>query len=1072
MPHQTVDSIAMSSVRDEEDVFVFPASFAQQRLWFLDQVEPGSAVYNIPKAFRLTGPLDAAVLVRALNEIVARHEALRTIFAAQDGEALQAVLPSVTLDVPTVDLRDIGDEATRESTARRLMAEEARTPFDLAVGLLIRATILRLGDDDHIFLLTAHHSIADGYSLAVLFTELSALYKAFVTGAPSPLEPVPIQYADYAMWQREWFQGETLERGLRYWRERLAGPLPVLALPTDRTRPAVQTSNGDFRMLSLDRQTVDRLHVVARGAGASLFMVMLAAFNALLLRYTGQDDILLGSPIANRDRPELEAAIGFYTNTVVYRTDLSGDPTFRELLHRVRAVAMEVFSYQDLPFEKVVEAVHPHRELSYSPVFQAMFAMQKSPDNALELPGMTFRAVPTASPTSRFDLMFELLEVPSGLQGFLEFNTDLFDTTTAERMLEHFRELVLGVAENPDAQLSELPLLTPSERRRVLSESNGERRTFGGPGTIHGMFAAEASRRPDEVAVEFEGRSLTYAQLDRQANQLAHHLRALGVTPDASVGVCLERGPAMVVALLGALKAGAAYLPMDPAFPPDRLAFMLGDAGVKVLLTENGVRDAFPEHTAAIVCLDSDWEPSITPLPETAPMVDVEPAALAYIIYTSGSTGKPKGVEVTHGAVVNFLNSMREVPGVHAGDRLVAVTTLSFDIAGLELYLPLVTGGRVIIASRETASDGIALLELMRTADASVMQATPATWRLLLDAGWMGTPGLRILVGGEAVPRDLANQLAERAAEVWNMYGPTETTIWSTTQRLTTGDGPVFIGRPIANTEVYVLDRHRQPVPAGVAGELYIGGAGVARGYRGRPDLTAERFVAHPFVADVGASDGARLYRTGDLVRFARDPRSEGALEFIGRLDFQVKVRGFRIELGEIETALLAHESVNQAIVAVRDDRLRDKRLVGYVTFRDGETVTQSELRRHLRQSLPEYMVPSLIQELDALPLTRNGKVDRNSLPDPFAQSDATDEEFSGPSTEMQQFIADVWRDVLGVARVGTRDNFFELGGHSLLSMRVMARIEQKIGRRLNPRAMVLQTLEQIASEAESLAAR
>ncbi len=1039
----------------DQDVFVFPASFAQQRLWFLDQVESGSAVYNIPSAFRLTGPLDPAVLTRALNAIVARHEALRTTFAAPDGTPMQVIAPALEIPVPLTDLRML-PAAEREAEALRIAYAQAGLGFDLARGPLVRAALIRLADDDHLFVLIVHHIVADGYSMAVLFRELTALYAALRGSRAPTLPPVPIQYADYVMWQREWFESGVVEKQLGFWRQQLTGDLPVLSIATDRPRPAVQTLRGDFLRISVPRELTAALAEIARQESGSVFMVLLAAFNVLLHRYTGQEDILIGSPIANRDRAEIEQAIGFYTNTVVYRTDLSGGPTFRDLLGRVRRAALGVFANQDAPFEKVVEAVRPSRDLSHNPLFQVMFAVQQSPDTALQLEGVKVSAVPVGSGTSKFDMLFELQEVSTGLQGMLEFNTDLFDRATIARMLEQYRVLLEGIAADPSRPVSELPLLPADEERRVLNEWNATAVDFGGPGCVHELFEREVDRAPDAIAAVFEGSALSYRELDRRANQLANHLRTLGVGPDVLVGLCVERSLEMLVALLGILKAGGAYLPLDPAYPSDRIGFMIEDSGIRVLVTTEALRDELlaADSALALVLLDADAD-ILAGAGDARPTSMTTGEHLAYTIYTSGSTGRPKGVQLPHSAVVNFLNTMRREPGLSEQDVLVAVTTLSFDIAGLELYLPLTTGARVVLASREVASDGVLLRELLAECGATAMQATPATYRLLLDAEWK-SKGLKALIGGEAVPRDLVEALLPRVGELWNMYGPTETTIWSTIHRLEP-NAPVLIGRPIANTDVYVLDRNRRPVPIGVPGELYIGGAGVARGYYNRPELTAERFVPHPF------REGTRLYRTGDLVRFTVD----GALEFLGRLDFQVKVRGFRIELGEIEAVLALEPAVRQAVVAVHEDRIGDKRLVAYVVYHPGESLTASELRRHLRDRLPEFMVPALVVELDALPLTQNGKVDRKALPNPFAHASARDDDFVEPRTPMEQFVAEVWREVLGVQRVGVRDNFFELGGHSLLSVRVLHRIESRIGRRLNPRAMILQTLEQIAAEAD-----
>lgn len=1041
----------------DQDVFVFPASFAQQRLWFLDQVEGGSAVYNIPSAFRLRGRLDHSGLEQALNQVVARHEALRTSFTTHDGVPMQVIVPTLHVPLRIEDLRAV-PESERERDAMRRATSLVAEPFDLEAGPLMRAALLRLADEDQLLVLTVHHIIADGYSMAVMFREITELYARRDRPQPAAdLSPVTIQYADYVLWQRDWFASGVVAKQLAFWTQTLAGELPVLALPTDQPRPAVQTLRGDFLRVEIPPDLTRELAALARQESASLFMVLLAAFNVLLYRYSGQQDILVGSPIANRDRAEIEQAIGFYTNTVVYRTDLTGEPTFRELLGRVRRVALGVFANQDVPFEQVVDAVRPNRDLSHTPLFQVMFAVQKAPDAALQLAGVDVTPVPVGCGTSKFDMLLELQETSAGLQGMLEFNTDLFDRHTMTRVLEHYRRVLEGVAADPARRVSELTLLPPHEEHRIVREWNSTDVAFDGPSCVHALFEREVDRVPGAIAAVFEESSITYAELERRANRLAHHLRSLGVAPDTLVGLYMDRSIEMLVALLGILKAGGAYVPLDPAYPSDRLVFMIEDSGLRVLVTSEPRSSDLPvrDDAGITVVLVDDLEIMVGARDER-PLSSARGEHLAYTIYTSGSTGRPKGVQLPHAAVVNFLNSMRVEPGIVESDTLLAVTTLSFDIAGLELYLPLTTGARVVIASREVASDGVLLSELLAASGATVIQATPATYRLLLDAGWKGSGRLKALIGGEAVPRDLVHQLLPNVRELWNMYGPTETTIWSTTQQLRAGE-PVLIGRPIANTDVYVLDAHRQPVPIGVPGELYIGGAGVARGYYNRPELTAERFVTHPF------RENARLYRTGDLVRFT----AEGALEFLGRLDFQVKVRGFRIELGEIEAVIARESAVRQSIVAVHEDRIGDKRLVAYVVYEPGQSMTASELRRMLRECLPDFMVPSLVVELDALPLTQNGKVDRKALPNPFAHSSTTDEEFVAPRTPTEQFIASVWQEILGVERVGLRDNFFALGGHSLLSVRVLHRIETRIGRRLNPRAMFLQTLEQIAAEAD-----
>ena len=1043
---------------DEDEVFAFPASFAQQRLWFLDQVDPGTSVYNIPQAFELQGPLRIELIQRALQEIVGRHEALRTTFGSTDGTPLQLVAATLRVDLPTVDLRHLPQEE-RLAEAQRLADQEAREPFSLEKGPLLRASVLVLGDEHHVLLLNVHHIVCDGWSLALLFHEVSELYRAFAAAEPSPLPDIPIQYPDYTLWQKEWLKGEELDRQLVYWREKLGGELPVLELPGDRGRPPLQSFQGGWIKFHLSKELTDGLAALARREGISLYMTLLGAFKVLLHRLSGQPEILVGSPIANRDRSEIENAIGFYTNTVVFRTDLSGGPTFRTVLGRIKENALGVYANQDVPLDKVVDAVRPDRGAGHNPLFQVMFGFQKAPDAALAIGGVKVTPLVVHSGTSKFDLLVEMQEIAAGMQCFLEYSLDLFDDTTAARFIEHFRTLLEGIVRDPERSVDDLPLLTEAERRRILVDWNATQADYPRTSCVHDLVTAQAIRTPDAIAVEFESETLTYRELDRGSDMLASHLRTLGVGPDVMVGVFLERSLEMVIGLLGILKAGGAYLPLDPSFPPDRVAYMVSDAQAPVILTQERLVPSLPAHDAKQVLLDSDWERiargGATDSGERSGR-RAGPDNLAYMIYTSGSTGKPKGVQIPHRAVVNFLTSMSREPGLTAADKLLAVTTLSFDIAGLELYLPLIVGGTVILASRDLATNGPELLAKLTSAGATVMQATPATWRMLLEAGWEGPSSLKILCGGEAWPASLATQLLERSTSLWNMYGPTETTIWSTCSQVTDADA-LLIGAPIANTQTYVLDSKLQPVPIGVAGELHIGGDGLALGYFNRPELTQEKFIPDPFRQE----PGARLYKTGDLARYLPN----GLLQYLNRSDNQVKVRGFRIELGEIEAVLAQHPAIRQPVVVVREDSAGDKRIVAYVVYQPVEAPTASELRKFLRGLLPDYMVPHLFVDLEVLPLTQNGKIDRRALPDPFQESSAPAEEYTAPRTPMEVFLADVWREVLKIERVGLRDNFFDLGGHSLLSMQVAYRIEKKTGRKLNPRSMVFQNLEQIAAE-------
>jgi len=1024
-------------VDSPSEVFAFPVSPGQQRLWFLEQFHPGTPLYNSPVAVRINGPLDIPVLERALNHIVQRHEILRTRFDLREGQPVQIVATSMQLQLVIADL-GLLPEPDREREARRAAREEAQRPFDLTRLPLLRTNLLRLSATEHIFVLTAHHIIFDGWSLTLFFRELAAIYERLRLEKEPALPDLPIQYADFAVWQRE--QAKSLEKELAWWKRRLSGGLPTLELPVDRPRAAVQTYRGAVSSLALPVNLRNALQELSRNESATLFMTLLAAFQTLLHRYTGQTDILVGSPVAGRSLTETEAVIGLFINTLVMRGDLSGNPTFRELLGHTRETAINAYANEDVPFERLVEELQPDRSLSRPPLFQVMFALERAPLESVNWPGLKLAQLELDSGTAKFDLTVYMTEGAERLTARVEYNTDLFDASTIERMLAHFKVLLEGVVADPNGRLSELPLLTSIERNQLLVEENRTRADYPAEKTLHEMIEAQVARTPDAVAVVFGEQRMTYRELDNGANQVACHLRRLGVRPETLVGVCLDRSPSMVAGVLGVLKAGGAYVPIDPSYPGERLAFMLEDSKVTVVVTQRSLRDALPKGKARYLCLDSECK-SIARENREKPDVVVNPGNLAYVIYTSGSTGKPKGVQIPHRAVVNFLSSMQRKPGLSDTDTLLAVTTLSFDIAALELYLPLTVGARIVLATREEAADGAQLASKISKANVTVMQATPATWRLLLDSGWSGSRSLRIFCGGEALSRELANRLCECGAELWNLYGPTETTIWSSAARIERGNSPIIIGRPIANTQLYVLDRQLQPVPAGVPGELFIGGDGLARGYLNRPALTAEKFIGHPFSDD----PDARLYRTGDLAR--RFP--DGGVELLGRVDHQVKIRGFRIELGEIESILLQFPKVREAVVVAREDTPAGRRLAAYVTTYRQTTVSLNELRRFLREKLPDYMVPAAFVVLDKLPLTPNGKVDRRALPAPEQDRLKSDTAFAAPRAGLEQTVAAIWEEVLSLKNPGADDNFFDLGGHSLQVVQVQNKLRDRLGAEL-----------------------
>jgi amino acid adenylation domain-containing protein len=1002
-----------------------PLSFAQERLWFIDRMEPGSAVYNIPVAWRLVGALDEAVLERALGEIVARHEALRTVFAEADDSPVQVIAPFGGFALPVEDLSGLG-EADRQAAVRRRAGEEAARPFDLSAGPLFRAALLRLGAEDHVLLLTVHHIVSDGWSMGVLYGELSALYEAYLVGGASPLPDLPVQYADYAVWQRERLQGDLLERQLGYWKERLADAPALLELPTDHPRPAVQTYRGAHEQIELPLELLERLQALGRSESATLFMTLLASFQVLLSKYCGSEDIVVGSPIAGRTRKEVEGLIGFFVNTLVLRTDLSGDPSFREVLRRARETTLGGYDHQEVPFERLVAELSPERSLGHSPLFQVVFALQNAVERGVALPGVEVSEAGAELASAKFDLFLTARTSAQGLRVGVTYSTDLFERATVERMLGHLARVLEQVAADADVRLSRLELLGETERTRLLALGEGPAPEFP-RATVDALFAQTAAGAPQAVALAWDGGRMTYAELDERANRLAHHLRRAGVAAGTRVGVCLERGPEMVVATLAALKAGGAYVPLDAAYPAERLAFMLADTAVPVLVTESALADRLPLHDARVIRVDDDAA-AIAAESSAAVQAETDPEAAAYVMYTSGSTGQPKGVEVPHRAIVRLVRGQDYI-SIDPSDVFLQLAPASFDAATLELWGPLLNGARLAIHPAEqpsVESIGRALAEHGIT----VLWLTAGLFHLVVEERIETLRGVRqLLAGGDvlSVPH-VRRVLAELpGTTLINGYGPTESTTFTCCHRIAAlpeAGASIPVGRPIANTYVRVLDAGMQPVPVGVPGELYAGGAGLALGYLNRPELTAEKFVSDPFVP------GARLYRTGDRVRWLAD----GTVEFLGRVDFQVKIRGFRVEPGEVEAVLRAWPGVREAAVVVREDT-GDRRLVAYVA---GE-VAVDELREHLRGQLPEHMLPGAIVRLDALPLTANGKLDRKALPAPEYAADA--DRYVAPRTPMEEVLAEIWAEVLGIERVGVEESFFELGGHSLLATRVLSRI-------------------------------
>ncbi|NEO42370.1 MAG: amino acid adenylation domain-containing protein [Moorea sp. SIOASIH] len=1031
-----------------------PLSWAQERLWFLNQLEGSSATYNMPGVVHITGNLKLNALQQALSEIVRRHEVLRTCFPTVNSTPRQVIDPEANLKIKVVDLQQL-EVTDRETLLQQQLQQSATTPFNLEIAPLIRCSLWQLNGTEYVFFLAMHHIVSDGWSIGIFIQELSILYQAFTQGEPSPLAELPIQYADFAVWQREYLSGEVLETQINYWQKQLNGAPELLQLPTDHPRPAVQTYRGATQTFTLSTDLTQKLQTLSGKSGTTLFMTLEAAFATLLYRYSGQSDILIGSPIANRNRSEIESIIGCFVNTLVLRNSLKDNPSFESLLTQVRETTLKAYEHQDVPFEQVVEALQPQRSLSHSPLFQVLFVLQNIPMGEVEIPGVTLSQLDIESTIAKFDLTLSITETNQGLVGSWEYNTDLFDGSTIERMAGHFQNLLSAIVENPQLSVAEFPLLSKAEQHQLLLEWNDTASEYSSNKCIHQLFESQVEKKPDAVAVMFENQQLTYQQLNQRANQLAHHLQSLGVGPEVLVGICVQRSVEMLVGLLGILKAGGAYVPLDPNYPLERLTYILADSSVEVLLTQQSLLESLPQNQAQVVCLDADGGAIERNSQENLDL-GVCSDNLAYAIYTSGSTGKPKGVQIQHKALVNFLESMQQKPGLESNDILLSVTTLSFDIAGLELYLPLITGARLVVVSREIAVDGILLAQSIEKYQVTTMQATPATWRLLLTAGWKGNKQLKILCGGEALDISIAEKLFKISQQVWNLYGPTEATIWSTVAQVDNdfNVSSVPIGRPINNTQVYILDKYLQPLPIGVPGELYIGGDGLARGYLNRPELTSGKFIPNSF----SNSQSERLYKTGDLARYG----SDGNIEFLGRIDNQVKVRGFRIELGEIESILNTYPQIQQAVVIATEDIPENKRLVAYVVKSD-ESLKTNQLRESLKQKLPEYMVPSAFVILDTLPLTPNGKVDHKALPAPDTAQ--LQENFVPPRDLVELQLTKIWSNILNICSVGVRDNFFDIGGNSLFAIRLMAQIEEQFQRNLSLATLFQgQTIEKLAT--------
>jgi amino acid adenylation domain-containing protein len=1036
----TPDQTGLQPIAHRDRALPVPLSQGQQRLWFMEQLHPGLPVYCESEAVRLRGELNVDALEQALNTIIARHEVLRSTVQVIE-EPTQVVHPSWPLKLKRIDLSQLASPE-RAAEVERLLVDEPRRLYHLEAESGIRAALLRLGPQEHVFILMMHHLVCDWSSEGIIWRELSALYRGFLHGEPPVLPPLPIQHGDYAAWQRQQLEETGFAEDLAYWEENLRGAPSLLELPADRPRPTAVSYRGARQRFRLDPALSEAVRNCSRQEKTSLFTVFAAALNILLHRYTGSEDILVGIPIADRDRPELQSVIGFLLQTHVLRTQLSPDLTFRDLLVRVQKGAIDLYTHRAVPFDQVVGRVQPERNLSYSPLFQVMINWRDRDQQLsfIGMEGLEIESLLAESRTSKFDLTLFLTDGGDAIWVELEYSTDLFDDDRMARLFGHYRTLLEAVAANPGQRIREFPLLTASERTQLLVDWNRTDVDYPKDLCLHQLIEAQAERTPEAVAVEFEGSQLRYRELNERANQLAHCLQGMGIGPDTLVGICMQRSLELVVALYAVLKAGGAYVPIDPEYPQERMAFMLQDADVPVLLTQARLAASLPPHNSRVVCVDGEWE-LIARESAANPAGKTDSSHLAYMIYTSGSTGRPKGAMNTHRGICNRLLWMQDQYRLREADKILQKTPFSFDVSVWEFFWPLLVGARLVVAEPGGHRDAAYLVKLIREQGITVLHFVPSMLRVFLEEpGVASCQSLRhVICSGEALPYDLQEQFFRLLpSQLHNLYGPTEAAVDVThwTCRREDKRKIVPIGRPVANTQVYILDRYLQPAPVGVPGELHIAGVQVGRGYHKRPELTAEKFTPDPF----SEASEARLYKTGDLCRWL----PEGAVEYLGRMDFQVKIRGFRIELGEIEDALRQHPAVHEVVVTANEDTTGDKRLVAYVVLAGEPACTTAELRDYLKQKLPEYMVPVAWVVLPTLPLTPNGKLDRKALPLPSADAAAVLSTVAvAPESETEQKIAAIWQDVLGIAEVGRTDNFFDLGGHSLLLARVRSQLRQ-----------------------------
>ncbi|MEH2407392.1 non-ribosomal peptide synthetase [Nostoc sp.] len=1019
---------------DGELLLTAPATESQKEIWASVQMgDAANCAYNESQSLRLRGKLDVKVFQSAVEKLVQRHEALRTTFST-DGNTL-CIVASRQIEIPIIDISSLEPQEQQEKLAS-ILRQEVEQPFNLEHGPLFRVKIVKLQPQEHLVLLTAHHIICDGWSWAVLMPDLGKLYSGLQQGIVPELEE-PDNLSEYATLQEEEADSPEAIATEQYWLQQFADSVPVLDFPSDRPRPPLRTFNAAREDWHLNPELVANLKQLGTKLGCSFMTTILGGFEVWLHRLTGQDDLVVGISAAGQAALGQYNLVGHCVNLLPLRSQVNGEKSFSDYLRSRRSAVLDAYDHQQFTFGSLVKKLVLPRDSSRIPLVPIIFNVDQALDSN-QLPFLELEVEFFSNPRAfeNFELFINATELHGKLILECQYNTNLFDADTIRRRMAEFETLLLGIVANPNQSIAKLPIL-PAIEQQLLAKWNNTQTAYPQDICIHQLFETQVEKTPDAIAVVFEDKQISYRELNLRANQLAHYLQSLGVGSEVLVGLCVERSLEMVVGVLGILKAGGAYVPLDYAYPPERLAFMLQDAQVSVLLTQEKLKSGLPNHQAEIICLDTNWQSKDYGLDN--PTHNITSNNLAYVIYTSGSTGQPKGVQIQHRSAVNLLNAVAQEPGLTDEDTLLSVTSLSFDIAVSEIFLPLSVGAKLVLVSREVAADGTQLLKALTTSRSTFMQPTPVTWRLLLAAGWQGSPQLKMISTGEALPRDLANQLLPKGACLWNLYGPTETTIWSTGYKVIAGNKAIGIGCPLANTHIYILDSHLQPVPIGISGELYIGGEGLARGYLNRPDLTAEKFISNPF----SPNPKSRLYKTGDLARYLPD----GHIEYLGRIDYQVKLRGFRIELGEIETALLQHPEVKEGVVIIREDTPNENNLVGYIVAETGQDSLQviSQLRRFLKQQLPDFMVPTIFMALEAMPLTPNGKVDRKALPKPDASRLELEANYVAPRTPIEQQITDIWTQVLNVKQVGIYDNFFELGGYSLLGIQVVSRLRQAL---------------------------